>query len=441
MSRQSGEDRRPFRRHIRTLSGSVAFAALVWMSMPQASAENANIKSMTFNVLTPYKENTVNVSSSDGAKWDTIVPGEVKFWADMNVDTRWPGYVQDAGLFLGTCVDTGCGQGSPLIFYENAMERDYHRAQYISFATSKFQISSIIPAPAPYGDEMLRRCNEKLQPDGATKPHSFDMAVAVAFSVNTRKGAGDLGPAEVGGAEDHAWGGGDETRHGVFFAHVECLASSRSTADPTPDPHRNKITAENIELFVATMALPDPSPRGVDCKPVKVTTRITTDKAGPVNVKQWRQVNGGPITSETRQMAATAQGGGSFGDDWVKLEQFTKTTTVQYKAEVLGGTFAPSTQWKSVTVHCNGNYAAPTSDANPDNRTPPRVGTGTADKRRKSEERSREPEFDGRVGVMIGPRPMVGRPVMQPPRPLIGVAQPVPPAAGGGFQRQRPLLR
>ncbi|WP_369676673.1 hypothetical protein, partial [Enterococcus faecium] len=92
-----------------------------------------------------------------------------------------------AGLFLGTCVDTGCGQGSPLIFYENAMERDYHKAQYISFATSKFQISSIIPAPAPYGDEMLRRCNEKLQPDGATKPHSFDMAVAVAFSVNTRK--------------------------------------------------------------------------------------------------------------------------------------------------------------------------------------------------------------------------------------------------------------
>jgi hypothetical protein len=54
----------------------------------------------------------------------------------------------------------------------------------------------------------------------------------------------------------------------------------------------------------------------------------------------------------------------------VKSENFTKTTTVQYKAEVLGGTFAPSTPWKSITVHCNGNFAPPTSDANPDNRNP-----------------------------------------------------------------------
>jgi hypothetical protein len=39
---------------------------------------------------------------------------------------------------------------------------------------------------------------------------------------------------------------------------------------------------------------------------------------------------------------------------------------------VLGGTFAPSTQWKSITIHCNGDFASPTSDASPDNRNPPK---------------------------------------------------------------------
>jgi hypothetical protein len=128
---------------------------------------------------------------------------------------------------------------------------------------------------------------------------------------------------------------------------------------------------QNIDLFLSTYAVPETGPRGTTCKPLKVTTRIGTDKAGPVNVKLWRQVNGGPISSEGKQMHAEAFGGGKFGDDWNKFEHFTKTTTVQYKAEILGGTFAPSTPWKSITIHCNGDFAAPQSNANPDN-TPPR---------------------------------------------------------------------
>ena len=57
-----------------------------------------------------------------------------------------------------------------------------------------------------------------------------------------------------------------------------------------------------------------------------------------------------------------ALGGGKFGDDWDKFEHFTQTTTVQYKAEILGGTFAPSTPWKSITIHCNGDFKSPTND-------------------------------------------------------------------------------
>ena len=102
-----------------------------------------------------------------------------------------------------------------------------------------------------------------------------------------------------------------------------------------------------------------------------IGSRIETDKAGPMNVKLWRRVNNGPITSETKQMQASALGGGKFGDDWNKIENFTQTTTVQYMAEALGGTFAPQTPWKSITIHCNGDFAPTTSDANPDGTLPP----------------------------------------------------------------------
>jgi hypothetical protein len=432
MPRNANHECRSLSRHVRILVGSAAIAAL---AATGAFAEDAKINSMSFETMTPYKKNTIQVTSSTGEKWDTIVPGQVEFWAAMQVDTKHPGYVKDAGIFLGPCVNTQCGQGSPLVFLENVNRRDYGQAKNISFSTSKLQTSGILPAVVPYGDEALFQCNKKLQPDGATKPHDFDMPITLAFTVNTRKDAGTLGPQEVTDA-DQPWGGGDETRHGEFIAHVECLANAKSTAQSNPDPHRNKITVSDLDLFLATVVTPGSSsrgPSGTQCKPVRVTTRITTDKAGPVTVKQWRQVNGGPITSEDKQMNAAAIGGGKFGDDWVKVEQFSKTTTVQYKDEVVGGTFAPSTPWKSITVHCNGDFASPTSDANPD-------------KRKKEAEKAREREANARLvdPLILRPRPLIGPMVYPPPRgprPLIGVGRPLGPHYGAHFASRRPLMR
>jgi hypothetical protein len=425
-------------RRLRALAGTVAVAALIACGLNGAAlAEDAKIKSMSFETLTPYKKNTIQVTSSTGAKWDTILPGQVEFWADMRVDTKWPGYVQDAGIFLGACANTQCGEGSPLVFFASVNSRDYNTAKYVSFSTSKLQISSIIPAVVPYGDEVLKQCNKKLQPDGATKPHDFDMPITLAFTVNTRTGSGDLPPAEVVDEQNSTWGGGDETRHGEFLAHVECRATSRQTANPNPDPHRNKISVTDLDLFLATIAGPGSSsrgPGGSQCKPVQVTTRIATDKEGPVTVKQWRQVNGGAISSEMRQMDASALGGGKFGDDWVKVEHFAKTTTVQYKDEVIGGTFAPSTPWKSITVHCNGDYASPQTDANPDNR-------------RREPEKARERDvYPGFVGPAVSrPRPLADPLVLQPVggrRPMIGNSRPLGGVyRGPGFAGRGPMFR
>lgn len=436
MSRTINRGQPSLSHRLRTFIGSAAIGALVVASSSLALAEDATIKSMSLVTETPFKKGIVYVQSSTGGAWDTILPGQIEFWAGMEVDTKWPGYVQTAGIFLGTCVDRQCGEsGAPLLFVENVNRRDYGDAENISFSTAKLRVSGLLPAPTPYGDEILRRCNKELTDGKATKPHSFDMPMVVAFTVNTRKDAGDLGVAEVMDVETSNWGGGDETRHGQIWAHVECLATSKSTTDPSPDPHRTKpADVSQLDLFLATVAGLDSSPRAPagQCKPIKVTTRIATDKAGPVTVKQWRQVNGGPITSETKQMVATAQGGDKFGDDWVKFDQFNKTTTVQYKDEVVGGTFAPSTPWKSITVHCNGDYAPPTSDVNPDNK-PPR-GKDEADKRRKAEEKARE---DARLRDVLVLRPLGGGRMValppQGPRPGFGMARPMNPHGNAGY--------
>ena len=361
----------------RTLVASVAATTLLLAATSAArSEENAGINEMIFEVNALYGKGTISVASSNGQKWDTILTDELQISAQMKVDTKWPGYVERVGLYIGSCVPPLCGNGYPMVYFEHPNIRDYNEIKEVKFAANKIPVSSATGiAVASAGDAILAKCNEKLQPDGATKAHSFNVAVPMTLSVNTREhgGWGYIEPPHVYPNGWPRFNGGDQTRYSAFAARVNCLATSPATANPNPDPHRTKVTATSIELFLATLVQPASAghgPSGTQCKPIKVTTRIETDKAGPQNVKLWRQVDNGPITSEAKQMHASALAGGKFGDDWVKWENFTKTTTVQYKAEVLGGTFAPSTPWKSITVHCNGNFASPTSDANPDNRNP-----------------------------------------------------------------------
>lgn len=354
-----------------------------------AHAEDASIKEAVFDAQSTFFAAIVTVAN-DGDKWTHVLPGSVGFDARLKVDTRWPGYVEQVGVWLGDC--NGCGS-NPGILFETPMHRDYDVNRSLSFPVEK--LLETRSGATSYRDLIMNSCNAR----PATEPHSFKMTIDATFSANTRK-ATDMDsavPPEVGAG----FNGGDVTRHDTFDINVDCLGPPRqTTADRNPDPHRTKITATGIDLFLTTFAIPASSqrgPSGTQCKPLKVTTRVATDKAGPVNVKLWRQVNGGAISGEQKQMQATALGGNKFGDDWNQVEHFTQTTTVQYKAEVLGGTFAPSTKWKSITIHCNGDFASPQSNANPDNGNRP----------------NGKPQNEARVPTIVTPPPRVTPP---PPR-------------------------
>ena len=345
---------------IRTMARLIGAATVLsgaWIG--GALAEDAHVKKMTFDIIVPWKSE-ITVTSSDGTRWDTIVPGTVTFWAHMVVDTRHPGYVERVGIFLGHCNNTQCGNGFPLLWHDTILERDYNHQAYLQFSADKIPVSTGGIAVVPFGNQILDRCNAKLQPDGATATHSFPMTMTASFSVNTRKAQfeGFFSPVEFGSG----FGGGDHTRHADMTVPVNCVGVKRALDRP---PTRDQIAVEDIKLFLTTYGNSGSSrpAMGAQCKQLKVTTRVRTDKAGPVNVKLWRKVGGDATTHETKRLEAKALGGGGFGADWDKWESFNRTTYVQYMAEVLGGTFAPSTPWKDITIHCGGNLTdAPKPD-------------------------------------------------------------------------------
>jgi hypothetical protein len=365
----------------------------------------ATLKEMSFTTQNVYDQ-WINVVSTNKTRWDKIEPGSVSFGAHVMIDTReyvfYRGYVNTVGIILGPCGEAAC-LGKPLLWTASPNTKDYENQMAVTFPTSKIPVSSAGGiASVHHGDEIIAMCNSGTPGQERT----FDYLMQATFIADTYT-------ANVPGGDESSNGDGsvpatwvNGTDHSLtksFAVKVRCKpyepATSMSEPDPNPDPHRTKITATGIDLFLSTFAIPvsaQHGPSGTQCKPLKVTTRVATDKAGPVGVKLWRQVNGGPITGEGKQMQASALGGGKFGDDWDKVEHFTQTTTVQYKAEVLGGSFAPSTKWKSITIHCNGDFASPQTNANPD--TPPNGS---------------KPQSEARVPTIVTPPPRVTPP---PPR-------------------------
>jgi hypothetical protein len=346
-----------------TLTALLATCSLATL----AQAEDAKIDEVIFDVTpTPFAA-IVKVISNNGETWNSIKPTEISFDARVKIDTKGSGYVEQYAVFLGNCENPSCGS-HPKVLHEGVLARDVDRGGTIRFSSTMLLGVDAGGIGGSYITTIINRCNTK----PVTEAHGFRMPVDASMSANTRKSIVRelFDPIEDGGG----FNGGDVNRHGQFEIQVDCVPTTRSSESKRPDdPHRTKVGVQDIDLFLSTYAIPQGSqrgPSGTQCKPLKVTTRIGTDKAGPVNAKLWRQVNGGPITSETRAMNAEALGSGKFGDDWDKFEHFTQTTTVQYKAEILGGTFAPSTPWKSITIHCNGDYAAPQTNANPDSQPP-----------------------------------------------------------------------
>jgi hypothetical protein len=352
-----------------------AGTALMMMCGPPntALAEDATINELSFTIEPSNFPSTINVTASGTNKWDTIMPGNVTFSAHMKVDTAWPGYVEQVGIFLGQCDNHQCGNGYPILYYSSDTPRHLNRQQDVTFPTTKIPVSGPGIAVVPYGDEILLECNKHLTADGPTREHVFTKQMTASFSVNTRKSVLKPTPGEViDPTLDPDYNGGEVTRQAQFTAKVVC--------QPKPMQQTSQLQVGNIELFQSTYANQISRPNAAtECKKVRVLVRLETNREGPVKFNLWTKIGEGPSTRKYIDAWASPDGAGYKAEyaEWVEV---TKTTVVQSMAEDLTNPIGQSTGWKDITLHCTGvgggGLASPTNDPN-QSTAPPRLVAGT----------------------------------------------------------------
>jgi len=329
-------------------------AGAVLSSASPAHADQASINSISFNTQSAFNQ-VIHVVSSDKKKWDKLKAGSVQFWAHMQLDTKSPGYVNTAGVVLGSCGGNVCLSYPKLFAQQNVNQRDYNHQRNFAVSTGKIPVSSGGGIPLlPYGNQMIARCNQHLAADGPTKKYSFDFLMHATFVADTGKTANinDL-LIEVIGPDGPTLGNVHYSKTGSFIVKVECdpviVSPVGGIATQEPD---FKVTS--IELFRTTFsgATSQPNP-GTVCKKAELKVRLKTSKAGPVKFKLWTKIGASPMTSKVID-AWSAFTGGGFKAEYKEWVSVSKTSFVQAMAEDMTNPIGQSTGWKSITLHCTG---------------------------------------------------------------------------------------
>lgn len=312
------------------IAAAVAFGAFTGL----ASAEDARIKHMSFSITVPYKSD-ITVTSSNGKRWDTILPKTVPLWVDIEVDTRLPGYVDRAGLYLGTCSKTGCGS-NPRLLYWDKNSRDWSFHDDFKFDTTRIPVTTTGIATTNIGDAVLNACNAKLE--GEEVPNeviSVGVPVTATLSVNTRKRVRTA--FDASGTDPSTdpfnppFNGGDVSKTTTFMMEVNCLPLSKAEAPPKP---------VSVDIRVAQ--------KGNSCpKDAEVTAYIDYQK--PMTGRFQVIHNGAP--SETIEIKARKV---SFaGKTWYRIERLERYELDpgkhEFQIKVIGGGQSPT---RALDVDC-----------------------------------------------------------------------------------------
>jgi hypothetical protein len=357
---------RPF---FRSSAAALALGAAMITAGP-ASADQASLKSMSFD--TTHLSGSIRVISTDGKKWNKLAVGTVFFDGKMKINLRWPGYVQDVDVALGICGPGQCPQ-FPTLWSESPVSRDYSNQETLSFDPATIPLSTNTGiAVVPYGDQIIKKCNEHLQADGPTKSHSFTHQFHASFSTTTDKA---LSMNNAVAESNPDWPspafGAHYTEKDSFDVPVIC--------DPVIKPPTNDIAHDfgefdvsDVKLFLTTYQNQQPgSNPATVCPSLKVTSRAQANQAGPVTMRIWRQKDGGPITSDVQQAWASYDAGkNGYFATYEKWEDVGTTSYYQFRTEIVDNSvFPPSDGWKDITVHCTnpgGGGFAPEPDDNSD---------------------------------------------------------------------------
>jgi len=263
------------------MGSAVVAATALALASTGAAADKAKIKQYSYDVQSAWT--TLYVTSSDGAKWDTIKDGTLKFFAHMKIDTKWPGEVTDVGIVLGKCEPEVC-RFVPILWSKPVFARDFLDQTYVSVPTSL--LSGTTLELSSERQKIIDTCNQNLSAFGATKRHEFQHSLSTTFIADTDKAWGRI--VEEAGHDTLSHPGDiNHAKNGDFTFNVVCKPYA-----PPPDsddlqkqrPTRAGNTLYSVDLKV--------SQHGDRC-PKDITVTAYANYKGPAESRMRMQVNGG----------------------------------------------------------------------------------------------------------------------------------------------------
>ncbi len=210
----------------KVLLAGTAIASAIVLTTPEAAWAKARLKSMSIKIQAGI--DFIEVISTDRKRYTKIKPKTLPLWSRLEVDTRFPGYVEHVGVVLGACGTGTFGmcQVMPLIFIGYGNGRDYFRQQKLFLNTN--QIPESVPNHSflPSREKIIRRCNDELEANGSGKAYGFQQTFWATFIANTAKAhlrrnmiIESLGP----GPHTRYLQPVDHTRTTTFTVYVRCL--------------------------------------------------------------------------------------------------------------------------------------------------------------------------------------------------------------------------
>ena len=344
-----------------TLGAVVLAAALSVLPSGAFAKKNndARIKSFSFSASQSISSQGINVISTNGERWNKIAPGNIQLKIDAEMKINRRGAVNSSGLFLGACSKTLCG-GNPLIEAKPSLP-----INPTNLDTAKIPVSGSGIAPVPYGDQMIRACNQYLT-DGPREAHGFTWPITVTLSVDTsRKWKRYFSASDL-----NTFSGGDVSRQSTFRVKVNCVPypSMIRGADPvevklTVEPRQGNACPRNTKIKTRIVyhykktATFDIMRNGKKIKTVKINAKKVKLTHGP---SQWVINREDIVKAEAGQnrFRIKVKGGGQSQVQTANIECApfqVMSARLQYNvAGVASSASCPVKVWETTTFTTNG---------------------------------------------------------------------------------------
>jgi len=357
-----------------TLRTLMLALAAFFLAFAGTHAEAAKVKSMSFSVEQGIW--IIHVTSSDGKKWDTLSGSPINLTAHMKAKTPYPGYVRLAEVDLGKCSGGECAV-APLLWWSAPLARQFDDSDSITITPD--QIPSGIAdhgAVLPHNNDITKECNKHLTATGPTEQYSYTRSVDVTFGIETDTTVQYFTPPETDELDKHI--SVDHAKAASFDITVICDPVTNGmgmTSSGKPGGAPYKVTGVKLQLQKVT-PLKTNGPR--TCPKVNITVEAEANQIGPVDVKLWTSANGAITPTLLHKWTTFDAGRNGYFATFKRTDSFTDDTVIQYKAEVQGGTFAPQTAWKLLSIHCldaTGNTLSASPPPGGNHPTPDWTGT------------------------------------------------------------------